>query len=682
MVYINHIYANVEAYDDSRANVYAIVVKNPTSPRTEEHFAAYRDFILNNESSPGVYRLTQNGQPTGSGLTSGYGNGSTFVWKNFTEAYTTQTSQHFVGNVASLNVGPSDNYGVYILGVDEFNNASVITESQFSQGIINQRAAPIVTDDTFEIDIVDGITNTCKLSSEVYFSYKIAVMSINNVSDTVIQSMFTNNTLTYSMSGDVNSGFDAFGVKPFINITLDNLTHVYNDINNLEDFDYAIQSDKDYYVYTWLKNEDAQHILDAVVKVNVNKVNDGLPAISITTPTVPIIYDLGAKITLQLSNYETNASNVDIYVITFSTPYLNMNQNGRLKNALFENHIIPIQTANIENGICEITLDTYYTNIDGVATANNMQTDTRYYTYVRAKDRETGKMSDIHHVSYDTGKDPLTTIIINERTVDKVNLLGTMIVEQSTCDVYIAAILGTLDTLSENNVISFLVGNVTPIYGLTDIPANHNTVIRRSAQPIFQGSIILGSTELTKVAADLEDSEIYETMDASTNATIYMYVIDEYQHANLTYIPLPIPPGIDPAIMARTVTPQIVSEANLDKSFIVSCTNADSIFAHHTMAFEHTVVHTNVLQSGMLLQNLIQNGTVVSNADPFEITNWYDENGTTPSLIQPHSAYNIYTVARDVATGRKFHVTSSSVLSDLIAEHIPEIRWINIEFNT
>ena len=92
MVYINHIYANVEAYDDSRANVYAIVVKNPTSDRTVQHFAAYRDYILFNQSSPGVYRLTQDGQPTGYGLTSGYGNGSTFLWRNFTDAYTTQNS--------------------------------------------------------------------------------------------------------------------------------------------------------------------------------------------------------------------------------------------------------------------------------------------------------------------------------------------------------------------------------------------------------------------------------------------------------------------------------------------------------------------------------------------------------------------------------------------------------------
>ena len=89
MVYINHIYANVTASDDSQANVYAMVVPSDTNTDDVSIINYIVANVATNAESSGVYRLTQDGFDGGMGIP--FGQLDTVVQKNLFKQYVSPT---------------------------------------------------------------------------------------------------------------------------------------------------------------------------------------------------------------------------------------------------------------------------------------------------------------------------------------------------------------------------------------------------------------------------------------------------------------------------------------------------------------------------------------------------------------------------------------------------------------
>lgn len=662
MVYKNHIYANVEAYDDSPANVYAIVLADPVT--FDE--ASIRNYIITHQDTfAHVYRLTQTGLEHGLGLVNGYLDPSTFVHMNLMKHVTVMEPP------SQFELDVETDYKVYFMAIDDFDNRSNLEIS--SAGRINRRAPPTVSVTSDQVGM-SGATVHYEISSDVYFRYKMIVLSYSVADMGKVKNLFDN--AGYVHQGVISSGFDALGTRATTNATNYNFSHVYQNVDKATDFDLAIESDRAYYVHFILENTDLEHNTSTLVSYPISPtIEPSLPVLTFTTYRLPTIYDQGVKLDFIVNN---NNSNVDIYMQTFSTKYEDYTVNGLLKNKIFT---APPVTANIETNRCEVELSTYYVDIDGV-NVMSMDHGVTYYTYMRARDRVTGKMSAMHEFEYTTGKEPINTINIAHRAVDEANVSGSIIYEQSSTDVYMAIIHGVYP---ENDIIGYLLGNTDSsarnTYGLTDTPDAR--VVKRSALPVVDGTIVLENVHFMEYNNNIYDTNDYNQLNALVDANVYMYTIDANGYANITYTSLPPPDGVDVSTLSsRFIAPVLTSVANLDTSFVVRCPNATTENKHYTMAFDDDVIHENLLTSGELKLNIQAYGEEIVTDQEVEIATKFNRYGNIMGGIEPHGTYNIYTLAKDTVTGVLYHDDTQSVLFGLTAEHPPELRNLTVDFNT
>ena len=671
MVYINHIYANVEAIDDSGANVYAVVIEKPDQGSSTDWILTdqslrenVKNFILANKHADYVYRLTQDGTDGGDAIPGDLSR-STFVFRNMTRYISNTDSNHIVDN---LDV--SRYYGVYMVAEDSYNHSTELTGGNVDT--INKRPPPIIQDYSASINDNLEIELYANISSDVYFEYSFAVFNTLLLDDQKSSLISFFNQNAYVHSSNVTTGFDEFGtlVKSQIQNTV--FPFAYANIEDPNDYD-AISKTTKYYIYYHLKNTDDKHDRDIMGNVETNVISSSVLTLS---SLIVETYDNAANISFHVNQ----TSNIQFYVDVFSRQYTDYQTNGPLKSRLL--YSSTVTKGNVDdyvNGNVDVYINRFYSNIESDI-PKYMTDNQQYYAYVRVRDIYTGEMSTLSELILSTGKAPITDIRIDARNIDSVSALNTTIFEQSNTDIYMSIILYD-GIITNDEIISFMLGNSDiHAYGLSD-PINSLTVNKLSAQVPVNGVIdIVHSATFYKVHTNIQDPNAYQTISADgTNQNLYVYAIDELGYANLNYIPIGNKEGVN---LSRVINPNILSVSNLDTSFVVSCENADDDAIHYIMAFENDIIHTDILNNGLLMTNMKSYGTRANTSNDITISNYFDIDGNNGTSIVSGNVYNVYTIAVDPTTNKMFVDESNSVLRNLRAQYIPEIHSIIINFNT
>lgn len=679
MVYINHIYANVTASDDSQANVYAVVLSNvDANTHNDANIIGYITSRIDtiDPDNNGVYRLTQNGLADGEGIPPGNQLRTDVEMNLFT-----RSSDLATGTAEPLNI--DTNYNVCLLAIDEFNNVSGLERSV--TGNIVERDAPVQVSfsnvvNVLQVDDTSNVTVDLTMSSAVYFEYYAALFQTEPTTDTELENFFSNHASdAHVVYGNVTTGFDTLLQTPASLTDTSVFTRAYNTTGSNIDYDFAADTTSARYVGVFMQNKDprGEHMATRVVVNNI-------PA-TVTTPPVNYtlnlatteVFDRSANVAFNLNDY----TNTVIYYKTFDTARSDVDT-GAFKDDLFLNPqgiISPVTASNV------VRVYQYFSDINQ-AVAANMVFDGTYHVYARARNTVTGEMSPVSELaSFTTGKNPLLQGVINQQTRTSnanVDLAGTIIVDQSKVDVYIGI---TDSAYDDANVVGHLLNDTTktvttPNYGLSN--TLKEGVLRVSELvPDANGLITLGpGTVIDKYYTDIFTNSNIDGLGGAGGQNVYMYVVDENQLGNVFDATLASVSGFE----VINIDAKIELTEVFDRSFSVRTENADTEKLHYIMAFANTTGLDSSTWNVDDHTKFTDMANVVSNdgSTSVTVTTYFDDNFENEQDIVAGNVYNIYTVAKN-KFGQHFHnATGLSILVDKRAARPPVIDSFSVDFDT
>ena len=671
MVYINHIYANVTASDDSQANVYAVVLRANDIIIDPELIQYIVENTSNIGDNTGVYRLTDNGDENGNGIP--FGQVPTVVERNLFKRY------YHLGNSSVDRLKKGEDYSVRLLAIDEYGNQSVLSDAV--TGNIVDRPAPVhkdLVDGNVTVNVdrdtsLSNITTSLEMSGDMYFEYYAAMFSKNKPTSSNVVSFFdTNPTDAHVVYGNVTSGYETLLLRTQLNET-PVFNRVYSNIANPKEYDLAADQTSDRYLCVYMKNTDPydEHILANVQITTIEKSVQPLNySLDLTASTV---FDRSANVAFTL----TNIDNTTVYYKTFDTE---QTVNGEFIDDLFENPQGYFDT----HDVTSIRRIRQYWNNGNV---HDMVFGHTYYVYARARNYNTGEMSPdtLSNISFTTGADPLLQSIIKQTRnfASNVDFANTIVVDQSNVDIYIGVTSENYDN-DNGNIIKHLTNN----NNLDDETDNYNNdanvkdgVLQLKAQVPTNGLVRLpNGSVIDKYYTDIVNNTT-SLITGAGGQYVYMYVVDENQRDNVFSATLA---SVDDYVQNQ-IDANITMQEIFDRSFRVQTPNADPNAEHYIMAFANTDLpatsfwtETNTYNLFVAKANVSTDGT--ANVD---IGTYFDANiENAGTAIAAGGSYHIYTVALDTINQETYHDSSLSILADQIAAQPPVISNFTVEFNT
>lgn len=681
MVYINHIYANVTASDDSQANVYAVVL--PTDITMDNSILT--NYIANNvNSSPeqkGVYRLTQNGQHEGAGIPPGLV--STQVHRNLFKYYIN------IAEGSAERLTYLTDYKVAFVAIDEYNNKSAIEYSE--TGNIAERAAPVQGTPNTTVNVntdvaLSNIQTDFSMSSDLYFEYHAAIFygaqppADNAAIRTFLRSNAgTNDNVVY---GNVTTGFDELLVPA--NKTGNHVfARAFSDPTDATRYDFVADKTSVRYLCVLMKNLDpnAEHVSERFV---VSTIDPELIAERQNyTLNLPIteVFDRSANITFSFAS--GSIANTTVFYKAFANVENVDMTSGAFKDDLF--NVPPEYSFAPTTSSDTVRIYHYWDTIE--SQYKPMVFEGEYRVYARVRNNVTGEMSEV--VRSDviiTGKEPLLQGIINQTRPREnpriVDFSGTIVVDQSNVDIYIGV---TSSAYDDANVIKHLTANTsldttTDNYGISDIPKDG--VLKFTAQQPVNGIITLPTSVTDRYYPDIVINET-TLISGLGGQNVYMYVVDENQRGNVFHATLANVDGYT----ANDIVATIDLVDTFDRSFLVNTPNAnvDQSKVHYIMAFSNTDLPINEFWTQSdLFTTFVANANVSNYGNSnVSIGTYFDASITTETPIAAGNTYDIYTVALDTINQQVYvNEDGTSVLRGLIAARAPVISNFEVNFNT
>lgn len=681
MVYINHIYANVTASDDSQANVYAVVL--PTDITMDNSILT--NYIANNvNSSPeqkGVYRLTQNGQHEGAGIPPGLV--STQVHRNLFKYYIN------IAEGSAERLAYQTDYNVAFVAIDEYNNKSSIQYSE--TGNIVERAAPEQGSPNTMVNVstdfaLSNIETDFSMSSDLYFEYHAAVFDNQPVDDATIRNFLRDNAATNVnvVYGNVTTGFDGLLVQAVM--TGDHVfTRAFSDPTDATRYDFVADKTSNRYLCVLMKNLDPnnEHTSERFV---VSTIAPELIAERQNyTLSLPIteVFNRSANITFSFGPGNSLANTTVFYKAFVNVDVQDMTS-GAFKDDLFN---VPPEYSFNPTISSDTILRIYHYWDTTDSQYKPMVFEGEYRVYARVRNNVTGEMSEV--VRSDviiTGKEPLLQGIINQTRPREnpriVDFSGTIVVDQSNVDIYIGV---TSSAYDDANVIKHLTANTsldttTDNYGISDIPKDG--VLKFTAQQPVNGIITLPTSVADRYYPDIVINET-TLISGLGGQNVYMYVVDENQRGNVFHATLANVDGYTANDIVATIN--LVDTFN--RSFLVNTPNAnvDQSKVHYIMAFSNTDLPNNEFWTQSELFTVFTGNADVSNYGETNVSigTYFDASITTETPIAAGNTYDIYTVALDTINQQVYvNEDGTSVLRGLIAARAPVISNFEVNFNT
>jgi hypothetical protein len=680
MVYTNHIYANVTASDDSRANVYAVVLSNvDANTHSDANIIEYITSRIdtNAPNANGVYRLTQDGMADGAGIPPGTGLHTDVEMNLFT-----LSSNLATGSAALLDI--ATDYNVCIVAIDEHNNMSGLERSV--TGNIVERAAPVQTAvssvvNVHQVDDTSNVTVNLTMSSDVYFEYYAALFQ-SLPTPTNVETFLSNHPSdAHVVYGNVTTGFDSLLQTPAtLTETPEVFTRAYQSTGSNINYDFAADTTRARYVGVFMKNTDprTQHIAKSVVVNTISAKADTPPVNYTLNLTTADVFDRSANVAFNLTGGPT--SNTVIYYKTFDTAQSEFNT-GAFKDDLFLN---PQGTFSPVTANDVVRVSQYVDAATGGYV--DMVFDDTYYVYARSRNTVTGEMSPVSVLApFTTGKNPLLQGVINQQTRTSnanVDLAGTIIVDQSNVDVYIG--ITESAAYDDANVVGHLLNDFTanlstPNYGLSN--TLKEGVLRVSELVPVNGLITLGpGTVLDKYYTDIFTNTNIDGLGGAGGQNVYMYVVDENELGSVFQTTVANVSGYTVVNIDANIE---ITEA-FDRSFSVRTENAAADKSHYIMAFANTTGIDSSTWTNYHYDNFTKTANVVVSTDGITsvtVSTYFDDNFENESGIVPGNVYNIYTVAEN-RFGQYFHSTDLSILTNQTAARPPVINSFNVDFDT
>ena len=667
MVYINHIYANVTASDDSQANVYAMVVPSDTNTADVSIINYIVANVATNAESSGVYRLTQDGLDGGMGIP--FGQLDTVVQKNLFKQYVSPDG------VSRILKGID--YKVCFLAIDEYANRSDLEVSV--SGNIVDRPAPVHTAaPSSNVNVLtntglSNITTSLNMSSDMYFEYYAAMFG-SLPSDAEFTSFITNNSsnphVAYGNVTSANSAplYDALLVKPLLNASTV-FTRAFTNIMDATLYELAADKSSDRYLGVFMRNMDpyGEHVATRVEFTHIPTSVTSTFTLTLVTTTV---FDRSANVAFNLNT--PPSENETIYYKTFNSV---QTVNGTFIDDLFAN---PQDSFSPQTGT-DVKRILQFWNGSGY---ENMVFGNIYHVYARVRHNQTGQMS-TSYVSFQTGAEPLLLqgIIAQTRTsASTVDFTNTVVVDQSNVDIYIGV---TSNAYDDSNVIKHLTNNLalddtTDNYNQTNVPKDG--VLKFSAQvPNTYGLFTLSTSVIDKYYTNIVDNTT-SLITGAGGQNVYMYVVDENQLGNVFSTVLANIAGYS----ANEITAELIMDEIFDRSFLVKTPYANINAVHYIMAFSNIQEPpVDFWTETSIYTKFVGNANVsINGINAVSIIDYFDPTIDTRNTIIPGGTYNIYTVALDTINNETYHDSAISILRDVVAVQPPVISSFTVDFNT
>lgn len=668
MVYINHIYANVTASDDSQANVYAMVVPSATNTANGSIINYIVTNVATNAESSGVYRLTQDGLDGGMGIP--FGQLDTVVQKNLFKQYVSPE-----GVVSRILKGID--YKVCFLAIDEYANRSGL-EVSVSGNIVDRPAPVHTTGPSYNVNVLtntglSNITTSLYMSSDMYFEYYAAMFAVGAVpsANDFISFITSNSSNPHVAYGNVTSAnsaqlYDALLVKPLLNSSTV-FTRAFTNISDATLYELAADKTSDRYLGVFMRNMDpyGEHVATRVVFTYIPKTVTSTYTLTLVTTTV---FDRSANVAFNLNTWSGNET---IYYKTFNNV---QTVNGTFIDDLFANP----QDSFSPQTVTDVKRILQFWNGSGY---ENMVFGNTYYVYARVRHNQTGQMS-TSSVSFQTGAEPLLQGIIAQTrtTASTVDFTNTVVVDQSNVDIYIGV---TSNAYDDSNVIKHLTNNPA----LNDTTNNYNQltvpkegVLKFSARvPNTYGLFTLSTSVIDKYYSNIVDNTT-SLITGAGGQNVYMYVVDENQLGNVFSTVLATIPGYS----ANEISAQLTMDETFDRSFLVKTPNANIDAVHYIMAFSNIQEPpVDFWTETSMYTKFVANANVSTDRiNAVSIIDYFDPTIDTRNTIIPGGTYNIYTVALDTINNETYHDSTISILRDVVAVQPPVISLFTVDFNT